>query len=301
MAKPIHRYENLLMDSARWSRYSPRADDIIISTPYKAGTTWTQRICSLLIYKERGLEVEINQLSPWLDAKFASIDSVLAAYDAQTERRFFKTHTPLSGLPYYSEVSYVVVGRDPRDIFMSMQHHYANMDPERAAELLDVSVQEFGAGPALPDDLNERFKLWLTKGSFPWEQDGFPLWSVFYHLQSFWDIRSRGNVYFMHYQDMLDDLSAEMAGLAAFLNIEIPEASWPVLIETATFESMKNDAARNAPNAHKDLWRESREFFHRGTSGQWRGQLSEENLQLYEQVKNQRLDSALAAWLDNRS
>ena len=35
-------YQNHHLDSTRWDLYKPRPDDIIITTAYKAGTTWTQ-------------------------------------------------------------------------------------------------------------------------------------------------------------------------------------------------------------------------------------------------------------------
>ena len=41
------RYRNLVFDSARWEGFTFRGDDIVISTPAKCGTTWTQMICAL--------------------------------------------------------------------------------------------------------------------------------------------------------------------------------------------------------------------------------------------------------------
>jgi hypothetical protein len=45
-AKPVRRhvYRNHHLDSTRWDRFEHRRDDIIISTSYKAGTTWMQTI-----------------------------------------------------------------------------------------------------------------------------------------------------------------------------------------------------------------------------------------------------------------
>ncbi len=79
MATPqrIHRYNNLLMDSARWDHFKSRDDDIIISTPYKSGTTWTQHICSLLLFNSTELDRPITEISPWIDAKFASVGEVM--------------------------------------------------------------------------------------------------------------------------------------------------------------------------------------------------------------------------------
>ena len=45
-----------------------------------------------------------------------ALDDVVADLDAQTHRRFIKTHTPLDGLPHDPRVTYIGVGRDPRDV-----------------------------------------------------------------------------------------------------------------------------------------------------------------------------------------
>jgi aryl sulfotransferase len=39
-----------VFDSARWAGYQPRSDDIIVATYSKCGTTWAQRIVSMLIF-----------------------------------------------------------------------------------------------------------------------------------------------------------------------------------------------------------------------------------------------------------
>ena len=44
------RYRNLIADSARWKGFPFRADDIIINTPPKSGTTWTQMLCAMLVF-----------------------------------------------------------------------------------------------------------------------------------------------------------------------------------------------------------------------------------------------------------
>jgi hypothetical protein len=44
------RYRSLVADSARWEGFGLRPGDIVISTPPKCGTTWTQMLCALLIF-----------------------------------------------------------------------------------------------------------------------------------------------------------------------------------------------------------------------------------------------------------
>lgn len=93
MRKPV-RYHSIIADSARWGGFALREGDLIISSPPKCGTTWTQMICALLIFQSPDLPRPLDQLSPWLDQLLRPLDSVVADLEAQTHRRFIKSHTP---------------------------------------------------------------------------------------------------------------------------------------------------------------------------------------------------------------
>ena len=110
-------YRSLISDSARWDGFEFRPGDIIISTPAKCGTTWMQMICALLVFQTHDASDRRSTcISPWLDMLTRERDDVVADLDAQTHRRFIKTHTPFDGLPYDDRVTYICVGRDPRDV-----------------------------------------------------------------------------------------------------------------------------------------------------------------------------------------
>src|SRR5437868_4185942 len=111
-------YQNFVFDSARWARFTPRDGDVVVCTSYKAGTTWTQMICALILHGTPNLPAPLAELSPWLDMRLEAIDDVLAALERQPFRRVIKTHTALDGLPIHDEATYIVCGRDPRDVFM---------------------------------------------------------------------------------------------------------------------------------------------------------------------------------------
>ena len=287
------------MDSGRWANFLPRDSDIIISTPYKAGTTWIQRICALLIFQSVELDKPMSRISPWLDQLVYPIEDVIDRYEAQTHRRFVKTHTPLSGLPYFPNVTYLVCGRDPRDIFISMENHYASIDMPKFLDILARNNDAVDPPPSLPDDVNERFELWLTCESFPWELDGFPFWSVFHHLQSFWLYRGLPNIHFIHYADLQADLAAEMRRIASILEIETDDNKWPDLVKAATFSEMKQRYEEMAPNMDQAIWHDGSKFFNKGTSGQWHEILSAESVVLYDAAKQEKLEPSLAEWIDH--
>ena len=93
------RYQSFVSDNARWDGFVFRPGDIIISTPPKCGTTWTQMICAMLIFQTPELPSTLDLISPWMEIRLRRRKDVHDLYDAQTHRRFIKSHTPLDGLP----------------------------------------------------------------------------------------------------------------------------------------------------------------------------------------------------------
>lgn len=298
-----HHYATPIWDSARWAGFKPRDGDIVVCTSYKAGTTWTQTICALLVHRTPKLPKPVAQLSRWMDMKIMPVEDVLAGFEAQSHRRIIKTHTPLDGIPYFENVSYVFCGRDPRDVFMSMQHHASNINFEVVFGMLAAQGRAGELPPPAPppEDLNERFEIWLTQSSFPWEQDGAPYWSVLSHTRSYWRYRHLPNIHFLHYADLKRDLEGEMKRVAAFLDIDVPEELWPQLVRAATFSEMKADAANFAPEADHGLWKDTAAFFNKGENEQWRSALSEKSQQRYEQLTRERYDHDMLAWMERGS
>ena len=77
--KPAERhYNSFVADSARWEGFEFRSDDIIISTPAKCGTTWTQMICGLLIFQTPAFHRPLAEITPWLDMLTRDRDEVFA-------------------------------------------------------------------------------------------------------------------------------------------------------------------------------------------------------------------------------
>ena len=50
----------------------------------------------------------------------------LPEIEAQTHRRFLKTHLPVDALGLSPKVKYIYIGRDGRDVVWSIYNHHAN-------------------------------------------------------------------------------------------------------------------------------------------------------------------------------
>ena len=255
-----------------------------------------QRILSLLIFGTGPLPDVLFRVSPWIDCRYMEpLDEVIARIEAQSHRRFLKSHLPLDALPFDEDVRYVVVGRDTRDVFMSLWNHYRGYN-DVMYELLAALDPPGGPLPRCPDDVRWLWSQWMTRGSFDWEADGWPFWSHHYHVASWWAFRELENILLVHYNDLLADLESEIRRVADHVGIAVAEESWPALVEAARFETMKTDGVRLL--GPMERFRGGTDsFLYKGSNDRWRDVLTDEDLQLYETAAAS-LDPGLRAWLE---
>ena len=292
------RYRSLIADSARWDDFPFRAGDIVISTPPKCGTTWTQMLCALLIFDGPVFPAPLDELSPWLDMCNQSLDDVRAKLAAQTHRRFIKTHAPLDGIPLRDEVTYVVVGRDPRDVAVSYEHHTANMDYDRFLELRTQvmggdGVAEFGRpGIAITDPV-ERLRAFVRSDTLT---GPLTLAAVLRHMTTAWEHRRDHNVLLLHYADLKADLVGETRRLAAVLGIPLDEHRAHELTREAGIDRMRARAREVAPAASQGNWKDPAAFFRSGGGGEWRDRFAAEDVAEYQARVAALAPAAVAAW-----
>ena len=292
-------YQNHHLDSTRWEHYTPRDGDIIVASSYKSGTTWTQVIVRRLLFGDREQELApLGQLSPWMDRRLSPLDEVMNGLDAQTHRRSIKTHLPLDALPYYPQVRYVVVGRDVRDVFMSLWNHYRNYTPEFYRLLNETPGRVGDPLPPCPSEVRRFWAMWISRGWFDWETEGFPFWSNMQHVQSWWNFRHLPNILFVHFADLLGDLRGEVLRIAEFLDIEVQEDPLQSLLNAVTFATMKANAERTWPKLNTFMKGGAQTFFHKGTNGRWKGVLTAADLKLYEAAVTRELSDEGARWLE---
>lgn len=280
-------YKGAVTNTDRWDAFTPRDDDIFICTPDKSGTTWTQAICALLIFGTPGHGKQPAMISPWVDAEMIPLEMMNQMLEAQTHRRFVKTHTPLDGIPYFPQCTYVMVFRDPRDAHLSMRNHILN----QKNDVFDDKLK---------DNASEGFRAWATEPHIEGAREEFNLESIVEFYKSYARFAHLPNMHMFHYADMKRDLKREMTRLAAVLGIVHDDALIDVLVEAASFANMKKNASQFAPAAGMDVWKDESQFFNKGSS-QWRDVIAPDDLAIYDERIRTMLPDDEIAWLENGS
>ena len=276
-------------DSTIWNDLVFRNDDIIIATYAKAGTTWVQQIVSQLLFD--GAEgLETAEMSPWLDLRVPPKEVKLPMVEAQTHRRFLKTHLPVDALVFSEKARYVYIGRDGRDVVWSLYNHHANANESWYDALNNTPGR---VGPPIaepPDSVIQYYRDWLG-------QDGHPFWPFWENVRSWWAIKDLPNVYFLHFSNLKRDMPGEIRRLAVFLDIEINEEKWDDILLHCSFDYMKANATKSVPVGGAFWDGGAKTFIHKGTNGRWRDMLDADESQVYERRALEELGEDCANWL----
>jgi aryl sulfotransferase len=282
-------FHNHHFDSTAWNGFRFRDDDIIIATYAKAGTTWTQQIIAQLLF-ENADDLPVADMSPWLDLRVPPNEVKLAALEAQTHRRFIKTHLPLDALVYSPRANYLYIARDGRDVVWSMYNHHVNANDFWYRTLNDTPGR---VGPPIdkpPESIRQYFLDWM-------DRDGHPFWPFWEHIAGWWAAREIPNLMLVHFEELRADLPGAIRRIAAFLDIPIDKRRFPAIIEHCSFAWMKQNATKSTPLGGAFWDAGAQVFVNKGTNGRWRDVLTADDIGRYETTAHERLDAACAAWL----
>jgi len=285
-ARELHSHH---FDSTIWNDFNFRDDDIIISTYGKAGTSWTQQMIAQMMFGGDP-DLAVAEMSPWLDLRVPPKQVKLPEVEAQTHRRLMKTHLPVDALVFSPQAKYIYIGRDARDVVWSLYNHHANANNLWYDALNNTPGR---VGPPIdppPEDIRQYWQDWM-------EKDGFPFWSFWENVRSWWAIRDLPNVKLIHFSDLKRDMPGEMREIAAFLDIEIDEARWDTIVEYCSFDWMKANATKSVPLGGA-FWDEGAEvFINKGINGRWKDTLTAAESAEYESVARAELGDACTLWL----
>jgi aryl sulfotransferase len=280
-------YLGPLTDSRRWDYVTIRPDDVIVVTPPKSGTTWMQTIIALLFSGDPEVETELSVRMPWVDIRFREIAEVAARLEAMTTRRCLKSHTPMDGLPLHDRAQYICVFRHPLDVHFSYRRHLAN-----------IPITFFDHWYPEDDNDGVTFRRFLDGGAEGFDGDAVTLAHIVQHCKAAAAVAHRPNVAMFHYADMTCDLTGTFSRIMRLLNIAHPAHVVEELVEVARFDHMQANASRFAPGGGTGFLRSDGDFFHSGTSGKWRGMLTDKELTAYDTVMQSCMTQKERAWLE---
>ncbi|WP_077730654.1 sulfotransferase domain-containing protein [Methylocaldum sp. 14B] len=285
-AREIHNHH---FDSTIWNDFAFRDDDIVVATYGKSGTTWMQQIVGQLLFGgDPGIEVAT--MSPWLDLRVPPKAEKLPVVEAQTHRRFLKTHLPVDALVFSPRAKYIYIGRDGRDVVWSLYNHHANANRAWYEALNDTPGR---VGPPIEpptSDVRQYWRDWM-------DRDGYPFWPFWENVRSWWSIRNMPNVMLVHFADLKRDLPGQIRRIAAFLDISVDESNWGAIVEHCSFDWMKQNAPKSAPLGGVFWDGGARVFINKGTNGRWTDTLTADDVNDYESRAVAELGADCARWL----
>ncbi|MDQ2091176.1 sulfotransferase domain-containing protein [Marimonas arenosa] len=270
-----------------WEAFELRSNDVIVCTPPKCGTTWTLNIVMMLIHGKVVPEAGGRDEAPWLDCGFRDRKAIAAKQASLTRRRCLKSHTPMDGISYGAEPTYIVVYRHPVDAHFSFRSHVENMkDSGPLAEMF-------------PEDIQDGFCQFLDGPLTDAGTDIMTVSSIVHHYRQARAREDKGNVHFFHYADLSRDLHGQIERIADILKIDLSSKVLAEITEANTFASMRKVAEASENRfAEASPFVDQAKFFASGTSNKWKGRLSDDDIASYYDRCASLLSPEDAAWLN---
>ena len=285
--RPADRtYRGHMTKPERWATWQPRKGDVLVCTPPKCGTTWTQTIIAMLLNGGPDLPDTLGAISPWVDADLGvDADTVAQTIAALPGRRVVKTHTPADGFPVWDGVYVVAVYRHPLDMLLSLRKHIANRHLEEEH--------------VMTGSLSDALMYFLSHAMDGDEIDDDDLALVCHHYtQTVCSGRIPGLIA-LHYSDMTRDPMGTVQRLATALDIDADAALIKAVAEATSIGAMRKNAGQFAPVGGTGFWKDDAAFFATGGIDNWRGTFSEKDIAAYTRRLAALLpDPQQRAWLE---
>lgn len=296
---PTRVFRDYLCNSLVWNDFLTQGGfaggDILIVTPVKSGTTWTQRIVQQILRNGAENDGSLSDTSPWLDSSWgdhAGMLDVLGRQRAAGSRRVIKSHLPADALPIAAEARYVFVGRNGKDSGISFHNMLSNYSESTLAQINQTYARWSGDSTPLtvPEDMQAFFDLWLDTG-------GNGCGDLFDLVRSWWELRDEPNVLLLHYRELTDDLPGQIARIAEFIGIDPASLHVDDIVEHCAFDYMRGRADQLAPfnGAHMSS---AAAFFHKGPNRDYRSELTAEQVARFDRVALDKLGAQCARWLE---
>lgn len=279
-------YRGRVTNPERWPTWQPRCGDVIVCTPMKCGTTWTQTIIAMLLAGSSELPDSIPVLSPWIDSRLGVAEEVRCRLLAQSGRRVVKTHTPANGFPVWEGVTVIAVYRHPLDVFLSSLDHAANRHENADPRML---------GP-VADALRGYLNASLNTDAW----DNNTLATLVEHFRQTVMCGRLTDFALFHYADLSQDHRGSVRRLAEAIGVAVTDMDIDHIVAATKLTAMRTEPEKFVPEAGKGFWVNDRAFFGTGGIHKWIGRFLKEDIDLYKKrVAELVPEPASRDWLEN--
>ena len=235
----------LALNIEKIQNFSFRADDILIMSHPKTGSTWAQETVWLMI---NNLDVAKSKKIH----KRLRTPAIKKVYDENFREQFFenmegrrviKCHLPFALLPdnILERCKIIYMARNPKDTAVSFYHQLMRKGYFKG---------EFS-------DFAKIFQAELLQYSY---------WN---HLHSAWTRRTHKNLKFIWYEDMKADTAAAIEELGEFLQHQISTEQKRLLCEYVMFDNMKKNENAYSNTGFNNNNKENH-FMRKGIVGDWK-------------------------------
>jgi hypothetical protein len=203
--------------------YVPTKHDVFVVTYVKSGTNWMMQLAHQLLFHGKGEYEHIHSVVAWPDTDLMNLKGYAIplrdprVWQASPEgKRVIKTHFAWEDVPYSPDAKYIVVIRDPKDVFVSSYHFFVKNGPLAYTNLSPAHWLELF--------LSEQF---FIVGSWGAATAGY------------WAQRDKPNVLICSFKEMRRDLEGTVRRVATFLAVEPSPELVRRVTELSSFDYMK--------------------------------------------------------------
>jgi hypothetical protein len=204
--------------------YTPTSHDVFVAAHVKSGTNWMMQIAHQLAFHGNGEYEHIHSVVAWPDVAMMGpmthyaipIEDPSVWQASPEQKRVIKTHFDFDWLPYSKEARYIIVIRDPKDVFVSSYFFFVKNGP-------------LGFTGFSPETWLEVF---LSSGMGVWSS-----WPV--NTAGYWAARHKPNVLIVPFKSMKKDLRGTVKRVADFMGVRATDEIIGRVCEKASFDYMK--------------------------------------------------------------
>jgi hypothetical protein len=204
--------------------YTATSHDVFVIAHVKSGTNWMMQIAHQLAFHGEGEYDHIHSVVAWPDVALMGpmkhyaipLDDSSVWMASPEQKRIIKTHCDWDWLPYSPDARYIIVIRDPKDVFVSSYYFFVKNGP---LSFTGFSVETW-------------FELFLSSGMGIWSS-----WAE--NTAGYWAARQQPNVLIVPFKSMKNDLAGTVRRVANLMDVRVAETVIDRVCSKSSFGYMK--------------------------------------------------------------